>query len=66
MAEIKDGCMCMPGRQKDAISHSLGLEIVDKQKLMRIVEMESLKKTIKDEISELQKIKKDIDDLEYC
>jgi len=66
MAYIKDNCVCLPGKQKEAISHSLGLEIENKEKLAEIVEREGLKQMIKLEIVELQKIKKEIDDLDYC
>lgn len=66
MAQIKDGCTCMPGKQKEAISHSIGLEIENKEKLVEVVEREGLKQMIKLEIIELQKIKKEIDDLDYC
>lgn len=64
--KIKNGCTCMPGKQKEAISHSLGLEIESKEKFAQMVESKNLKQMTKLEIIELQDIKKEIDELDYC
>jgi hypothetical protein len=68
--------MCLPGEHKDAISSALRIQIEHKKRLTSSMKDPVLKELIRtpfglvliyeEEIKKLERIKKEIDELDYC